>query len=218
MNQTFYASPPKLREALYVLSTEQDVPDARLLDDVVRRYPEFGEELTEFAIAIALDALRGEHVVEHAEGTIDPGSVTLAVSRAMSHFQNRLHAMTAGDAKASSKSMHFSDAPNPFSGMTRSEFRDFASRINANAVFVGKLRDRHIEPSTMTLGFQTRVADELNAPLEVVVAHFGALQAAPVGQFYKAERKPVIGARQSFEEAVRRSGMSEAQQEYLLEL
>ena len=66
MSQTLNASPRALREALYVLSTEQDVPDAKLLDDVVRRYPQFGEELTEFAIAIAVDALRGERVVEDA--------------------------------------------------------------------------------------------------------------------------------------------------------
>ena len=48
----------------------------------------------------------------------------------------------------------------------------FAGRLNANAVFVGKLRDRQIDPATMTPGFQKRVADELKAPLDVVVAHF----------------------------------------------
>ena len=218
MNQTLHASPRALREALYVLSTEQDVPDARLLDDVVRRYPEFGEELTEFAIAIAVDALRGERAVEDAEGAIDPSAVSPAVSRAMSHFQNRLHAVTAGAAEATSTSGDVADAPNPFSSLTRSEYRAFASRLNANAVFVGKLRDRQIEPSTMTPGFQRRVADELNAPLDVVVAHFAARQAAPTGQFFKAEGKPSTGTRQSFEEAVRSSGLSEAQQKYLLEL
>ena len=70
----------------------------------------------------------------------------------------------------------------------------------------------------MTLGFQRRVADELDAPLDLVVAHFAARQAASAGQFFKAEGKPSTGTRQSFEEAVRSSGLSEAQQEYLLEL
>lgn len=217
MNQTLYASPRKLREALYVLSIEQDVPDARLLDDVVRRYPEFGHELTEFAIAIAVDALSGERLVEHAESVIDLNTVSPAVSRAMSYFQNRLHAVTAGKAEATSASVRFGDAPNPFSRMTRRQFRDFASRINASTVFVTKLRDRQIEPSTMPPGFQERVADELNVPREVVVAHFAGRQAAPAGQLYKAEGKPVTGARQSFEEAVKKSGMSEAQQERWLE-
>ena len=218
MNQTLCASPRALREALYVLSTEKDVPDAKLLDDVVRRYPGFGEELTEFAIAIAVDALRGERVVEDAEGAIDPSAVSPAVSRAISHFQNRLHAVTAGAAEATSRSADVDDAPNPFLSLTRSEFRAFASRLNANAVFVAKLRDRQIEPNTMTTGFHKRVADELNAPLDVVVTHFAARQAAPSGQFFKAVSKPAAGTRQSFATAVRTSGLSEARQEYLLEL
>src|SRR3546814_3540769 len=92
MSQTPDATPRALREAFYVLSTAQDVPDARLLDDIVRQYPQFGQELTEFAIAIAVDALRGDRIVEAAEVAIDPTVVSQAVSRAMSHFQNRLHA------------------------------------------------------------------------------------------------------------------------------
>ena len=218
MNQTLRGSPRALREALYVLSTEQDVPDAQLLDDVVRRYPEFGEELAEFAIAIAVDALRGDRVVEDAEGAIDPSAVSPAVSRAMSHFQNRLHAVTTGAAEARSTRVDIADAPNPFSGLPRNEFRAFAARLNANTVFVGKLRDRQIDPATMTLGFQRRVADELKAPLDVVVAHFASRQGASTGQFFKAEDKPSTGAQQSFEEAVRSSGLNEAQQKFLLEL
>ena len=218
MSQTINASPRALREALYVLSTEQDVPDAKLLDDVVRRYPQFGEELTEFAIVIAVDALRGERVVEDAEAAIDPSAVSPAVSRAMSHFQNRLHAVTAGAAEARSTRADVAGAPNPFSGLPRNEFRAFAARLNANAVFVGKLRDRQIDPATITTSFQRRVADELKAPLDVVVAHFAARQAAPTGQFFKAEGKPSTGAQQSFEEAVKSSGLNEAQQKFLLEL
>ena len=136
----------------------------------------------------------------------------------MSHFQNRLHAVTAGAAEARSTRADVADAPNPFSGLPRNEFRAFAARLNANAVFIGKLRDRQIDPATMTPGFQRRVADELKAPLDVVVAHFAARQAAPTGQFFKAEGKPSTGAQQSFEEAVRSSGLNEAQQKFLLEL
>ena len=220
MSQTVNASPRALREAFYVLSIAQDVPDAKLLDDVVRRYPQFSEELTEFAIAIAVDALGGERAVETAEAAIDPSVVSAAVSRAMSHFQNRLHGLTTGasathGATALSKGM---DAPNPFLGLPRNEFRALAERLNANGVFVGKLRDRQIDPGTMTLGFQERVADELRVPLDVVAAHFAAEQVVPARQFYKAEGKPLTSARQTFEEAVRNSGLSEAQQRSLLDL
>lgn len=217
MTQTLDATPRALREAYYVLSTAQDVPDAKLLDDIVRQYPQFGEELTVFAIAIAVDALRSDRAVEAAEAAIDPTAISPAVSRAMSHFQNRLHAHTTRAPEV--KSAHqFAAAANPFVGLSRSEYRAFAARLNANAVFVGKLRDRQIDPSTMTPGFQAQVAKELTAPLDVVVAHFSARQAAPQGQFFKAEGKPTTGTQQSFEEAVRNSGLSEAQQTFLLEL
>lgn len=218
MSQTLSASPRALREAFYTLSTAQAIPDAKLLDDLVRQYPHFGGELTEFAISIAVDALRGDRVVEAAEAAIDPSAVSPAVSRAMSHFQNRLHAVTAGAAQPVSSPTNVTDAPNPFIGIPRSEFRAFAGRLNANAVFVGKLRDRQIDPTTMTPGFRKQVADELKAPLNVVVAHFAARQAISAGQFFKADGKPSTGAQQSFEEAVKSSGLSEEQQRYLLGL
>ena len=103
MSQTLNASPHSLREAFYALSVAQDIPDAKLLDDIVRRYPEFGEELTEFAIALAIDALRSERVTEAAEAALDPSVVSPAVSRAISHFQNRLHAVTVGARVAEAK-------------------------------------------------------------------------------------------------------------------
>ena len=220
MNLTISASPHELREAMYFLSTEQDVPDAKLLDDVVRRYPEFEEELTEFAIVIAIDALRGEQIVEEVDEEIDPNKVSPAVSRAMSYFQNRLHAVTmsADVAKQGITGASFTDTPNPFLSLPRKEFRDFAARLNANTVFVGKLRDRQIDPSTISQGFKEKVADELTVPLDVVVAHFAARQSASSRRLFKAENKPSIGVQQSFKEAVRSSGLSEAQQEYLLEL
>lgn len=218
MNQNPDSNPRALREAFYAISMAQDVPDARLLDDVIRRYPQFGEELTDFAIAIAVDALCGDRLVEGAEVAIATNTVSPAVSRAMSHFQNRLHSAMAGANKTESTRANLVDATNPFLGLSRDEFRAVATRLQANAVFVGKLRDRLIDPATMTLGFQTRVAEELKVPHNVMMSHFTARQVAPTQQFFKAEGKPSTGTQQSFEEAVKSSGLSEAQQKFLLEL
>jgi len=220
MNQTHNDSPRALREALYVLSVAQDVPDAKLLDDVIRRYPQFSEELTEFAIAVAVDALQGECVIGATEVAVDPSIVSPAVSRAMSHFQNRLHRVTTGvrvieHGNPIAKGV---SAANPFLGLPRNDFRAFAERLNANNVFVGKLRDRQIDPSTMSLGFQKRLADELRVPLDIVAAHLAAEPVVSARQFYKAEGKPSIGGRQTFEEAVRNSGLTEVQQRSLLAL
>jgi len=220
MSQTVNAGSHSLRDAFYALSIAQDVPDAKLLDDIVRRYPDFGEELTEFAIALAIDALRGERVSDAAEAALDPRVVSPAVSRAISHFQNRLHAVTVAASETETKpaTAASAEASNPFVALPRQEFRALAERLNANAVFVGKLRDRQIDPRTMTSGFQRRVAEELKAPLEAVVAHFAASQSAPARQFFKAESKPSAGGQQTFEDAVRSCGLTEAQQQALLEL
>jgi hypothetical protein len=111
------------------------------------------------------------------------------------------------------------DAINPFVSLSREDFRGFARRLDANSVFVAKMRDRQIKPETLTPGFRKRVADELRAPLDVVVAHFAAAQAGAASpQFYKADGKPNNGGCQTFEEAVRSSGLSEAQQSALLAL
>lgn len=220
MNPIHTASPPRLRDALYTLATAKAVPDAALLDDLVRRYPQFSSELTDYAVAIAIDALRGNTAVEAAEAARDPLVMSPTVSRAMSRFQNRLHAVSdQGDASTSAPQPSGADAPNPFVALSRDEFRAFARRLDANSVFVAKLRDRQIDPTTLTPGFRQRVADDLRVPLHVVVAHFAATQGAVArSQFYKADGKPTNGGRQRFEEAAQSSGLSEAQQRALLAL
>lgn len=159
-------SEPSLRDALYALSVAKAVPDATLLDDMVRRYPQFGDELTDYAIVIAVDALRSNAVVDVAEAVRNPMVPSPAVSRAMSRFQNRLYAVSEplNLAVASSRTPS-TDAVNPFALLTRYDFRDFAMRLDVNDVFVAKLRDRQIEPDTLTPGFRQRVADDLRAPL-----------------------------------------------------
>lgn len=221
MNTTLTAGEPLLREALYELSIAKHMPDAQVLDDVVRRYPQFAEEITDFAVELALDALRGEAAADAAEAAVDPSNVSPVVSRAMSRFHNRLHAVRQEAGKVSTERALPSDpVDNPFAGLDRKKFRAFAKQIGANSVFVAKLRDRQIEPDTITDGFKCRVAEELDVPLNAVVAHFavpsGPTNASP--QFFKADDKPSHDRRQSFEDAVRNSGLTDEQQQCLLSL
>ena len=107
---------------------------------------------------------------------------------------------------------------NPFAALDRSGLRHIGQRLNVSNVFIMKLRDRQIDENTMTEGFQRRVAEELGASLDVVVAHFaGQAQIQPEVHF-KADKKPEAGAKQTFEEAVRSSGLTTEQQAYLLGL
>lgn len=197
--------PLSLRDAKYYLALCKPSPDAELLDEVVRRFPEHAGELTEFAIDLALDS-----AAESEDQRVEPSNETSpAVSKAISRFQNRLYA---------EKNAAASPRPNPFASMKREELRAFAKNINANLPFVMKLRDRQIQPETITEGFRRRVGEELNVPIELLTAHFAELPGMHTGARFKSDKSPEVGARQSFEEAVRTSALSPEQREFLLKL
>lgn len=219
MIHTSQASASLLREAFYELSLAKHVPDADLLDELVRRYPQFADELTNFAIELAVDALHDKIGANAAEPVVDISHVSPAVSRAMSRFQNRLHSVRLKTALTTPPALSTEPAPNPFAVLKREEFRAFAQRIGANTVFVAKLRDRQVELETIPQRFQQMIADELSAPLDVIIAHFAASSGtSSTQQFFKAEGKPNRIQRQSFEDAVRSSGLSDNQQQLLLRL
>jgi hypothetical protein len=213
-----------LQDALYTLAIEKAVPDAAVLDDIIRTYPQFAEELTDFAIDIAIDSFRNQAREKDSPALrAHLGEVSPAVSRAMSRFQNRLHSLQTTPLSSPSNEDALAvglglAAGNPFAQLSREEFRGLAQRLDVNTVFVAKLRDRQIQPNTIPVKFQNALANEMRAPLGLVIAHLGATQAAPQGQFFKAEGKPQTSAQQTFEEAVRCSGLSQNQQDGLLRL
>jgi len=200
-----------LQDAFYALSLAKPMPDAEVLDELVRLYPEFGAQLTEMAVELALDALAGE---EEDDSAISTAEVNDLVLKAMSRFHNRLHAVKAETARTKAQL----EPLNPFAALSTTEMRALGQRLNANTVFVLKLRDRLIDVTTMTEGFKRRVAEELTAPFELVAAHFASRPTVGVRAHFKADQKPEAMRKQSFEEAVRSSGLDEEQQRYLLSL
>lgn len=205
-----------LEEVLYQFSFAKPEPDAELIDEFVRRYPEYAAPITDLAVSIVLDAARGAD--EDAENDAEP-SVSQAVSLAMSRFQNRLYEVRrtkpAPQATVSAKA---GPVENPFSTLDRAAFRALAARMHCNTVFLGMLRDRDIDPKTIRGGFTRRLAEEMSVPPELLAAHFAAEQTVPHRQSYKADEKPRVGGKVSFDEAVRSCGLSEEQQAYLLGL
>jgi hypothetical protein len=148
----------------------------------------------------------------------DPDAISPVVSRVMSQFQNRLfeisqkRAATEAPARAATASI-----TNPFTALDREEFRALATRLDMNTVLLSKLRDRTLEPATIPKGFSRYVAEEMDEDFEAMSAHlYAPPELPPARQYYKAEGKPNVHARQSFEEAVRGSGLSEERQRRLL--
>jgi hypothetical protein len=212
MTSTRPRRPTPLRNVLYELALAKPAPDAALVDEFVRHYPEYASELTAYAIELALDAIAARN-----EPVDQPSAVTApSVSRAMSRFHNRLHAVRKEtDAEAAKAA---STVENPFAKLTRDAIRALAQGLQANTVFVMKLRDRHISLETMTEGFLRRLADELGVRLENIVAHFAAPAYIQSSAQFKAETKPEAGEKQTFEEAVRSCGLTPEQQHSLLHL
>lgn len=224
MIQTHNTSIPSIADALYALSLEGRIPDAKLLDDVARRYPEYATQLTEFVIELVLDRLH-DNVMESEKANPDTDELGIspAVSRAMSRFQNRLYSVKkAGEVGTECDSLANESitAFNPFTRLNRNEFRQLVTELDANVAFVTKLRDRQIDTEKMTDGFRKEVAEKLDVTKDVLVAHFNAPQnrVSAGRQFFKAVEKPSTEKRQSFKEAVRSSGLSERQQQRLMSL
>jgi hypothetical protein len=212
MTDTLYRSPVPLRDILYEFSIAKDVPDAELLDEFTRRYPEYATTLTEFAIEIVQESVNADQTAEPA---VDTTTVSPAVSRAMSKFQNALYARRSAEAATAE---HAVAAENPFAALNREAFRALARDLNANPVFLCKLRDRQISPSTMSEGFRRFVAETMKIGLDVLTAFLAGGAPRLQMQFFKANSKPEAGSQQSFEDAVRSSDLSGEQQEFLLSL
>ena len=201
-----------LDDILHELALAKRVPDPAILDDFVRRYPEHAEALTTFAIELALDSS-----LEKAADVNQAASSSETVSKAMSHFHNELYTVKAEASKQESGAPP-TLPPNPFATLDRAGIRTLGERLHANSLFVIKLRDRHIREDTVTPGFRRLLANELDVPVELITAHLALPSAVPTHAHFKAEDKPAAPTKQTFEEAVRGSGLSPEDQLRLLTL
>lgn len=199
-------------DVLYALALAMPTPDPKTLDEFVRRHPQHAAALTEFAVQLALnpDPIGDEEGDEAADGAVSP-----AVSRAISHFQNVSFEL---------EKKGLPEAPtafaNPFASLSTDAFRAYAATLGANSIFVMKLRDGRIEPDSIAArpGFCRVAADGLNVPIEALMAHVRLGPTVSTQQLHKSDSKPVAQKRETFEEAVRSSGLTPEQQRHLLEL
>jgi hypothetical protein len=204
-----------LRDAMYAMSLAQRAPDAELLEQFVRRYPKHAEALTNFAIELTLDAL--EHGDEEVEAPEEPEAISPVVSRVMSQFQNGLFGIAQERVAQRFKQIAHAPPTNPFASLERKDYRALASHLDINTAMLSKLRDRQIEPATIPRAFCGYVADGLDEDIDALCAHFRAPpEVAPMLQHFKSKAKPNVSLQQSFQEAVRNSGLSEEQQRRLL--
>lgn len=206
---------------LYALALAMPTPDPKTLDDFVRRHPQHAAALTEFAVELALNAQSvGD---EGGDETVD-GAVSPAVSRAISHFQNVSFELEKNALPGDLEKKGLPETPksfgNPFGSLSTEGFRAYAATLGANSIFVMKLRDGRIEPESIYArpGFCRVVAGGLNIPVEALMAHVRSGPTVSAQQLHKSDSKPVADKRETFEEAVRSSGLTPEQQQRLLDM
>ena len=210
------ATQTSLRDAMYAMSLAKAVPDAELLDEFARLYPKYADALTEFAIELAINSLM--HRSDEEDVPADADAISSVVSRVMSQFENQLYERRQARAATPPARAATASVENPFAALDRQGFRSLASKLDVNNAFLSKLRDRTIEPISIPKAYCRHLAEEMDQDAEAMIAHlYGPQESVAAGrQLYKAEGKPTATARQSFEEAVKTSGLSEEQKRRLL--
>lgn len=210
------ATQTSLRDAMYAMSLAKAVPDAELLDEFARLYPQYADALTEFAIELAIDSLM--HRSDEEDVPADADAISSVVSRVMSQFENQLYERRQARAATPPARAATASVENPFVALDRQGFRALVSQLDVNNAFLSKLRDRTIEPISIPTAYCLHLAQEMDEDAEAMAAHLYAPQESVAAgrQLYKADGKPAATARQSFEEAVKTSGLSKEQQRRLL--
>jgi hypothetical protein len=208
-------SPEPLRDVLYRFSLAKEIPDADLLDEFVRLYPDYAETLTDFAVQLVVESKQSKTAEAHVPETL----VSPAVSRAMSRFQSALHSAKTGRVLSHTAEATTAPAVTPFANLGREEFRRIAKELQANSHFLCLVRDGMIVFITMSPGFLLALAAAGRGSLNDVADYLRTRKpVVAAGQFCKADDKPQAGTQITFEEAVKRSGLTPEQQKFLLSL
>lgn len=106
----------------------------------------------------------------------------------------------------------------PFEMLSPAQLKGLAAHLNANSIFVTRLKDRLIDTAGMSEGFISAIATFLSDSFENVRASLARPPQIAAGTAFKAKGKPTAVPKQSFEEALKASGLTQVQQDQLRKL
>jgi hypothetical protein len=189
-------------DVLHKFSAESN-QDADTLARYLKRYPQYREALIDLSIEIFIAPKFDEMAAEKF-----PGDKS---NQAWSKFQSLLS--PTDPASAAPRPMD-----NPLSNLSDEHFRELASELNVNRLFLSRLRDCSIQVATIPQRFLSVVAQALTVSVKELTS---ALEAPPVvasGLRHKASGKPRVGGKITFDEALASSTLSDVQQAALREM
>lgn len=187
-------------------------PKPAILEAYCRQYPQYARELTDYALEWLIDEAMAS--TEVASDTAVNRSSPL-VSRAISRLYDRIHERETGKEVATRLSGQ--QAVNPFEGLPLPRTRAIRDELGINTPLFAKFRNRLIDSNTVPSLFLERFARLLGCTMDEFCNYLRLPPMVHVGAAYKAEGKPSVTERkESFEDAVRSSSLSEKQKQALL--
>ncbi|QBR02492.1 hypothetical protein [Paraburkholderia pallida] len=206
-------SSPVLREVLMQFSVEQDIPDRRLLDFYVEKYPQFEHQLKSLASQLMDDSLSTD-ACEDEKNNIDSHDIEEA-ALAVSLFQTRFFEETGrifGQSEEDATTIE-----NRLGSLAKQAYRNLASKLCINTLVLNQLRDREIDAKTIPQRFVQRFACEMHSSVEAILRFLNLPPVISPMASFKANDKPRSETKESFEQALKNSGMSEEQIRSLLD-
>ena len=206
---------PELQDVFQEFLLLADTPDAGTLEAMVAKYPQFSAQLTDFAVEWAMqDLLPGGPVGDLIEdsdglGAELPSSADGGMSATVAAAMDRLHARLDAVPPAHR---------DPFKDRSPEDLHRLGSRLGLDKTLVAKLRDRRIEAETVPDSLRSGLADELEVPLDAVIAHLQRPPVLSMGASFKAEGKPEAVGKEPFAQAVERSRLQPEEKRALLDV
>ena len=193
---------PTLDDALNTYVEMNNRPTAENLKEWVRRYPQFREDLSEFAVAWA------EELILPTAAEIGAEVEKVLVDRAMSHVLNVSYSRDL-------ETLRETTTDDPVHSLTGDANRvgtkpaELARVCRLDLGLLSKLNSRQIQPWTIPAELVGMLADQLNKTVAALKIFLAGPPRAAIGKAYLSRGKPTASPQQSFAEAVQQSSLSD---------
>lgn len=181
--------------------TREDVLDAFAVEEV------FGRETLE------------RYLRDYPQFAMDLVDLSRELSRATREDEGPLSAMDEAAIEAAWK-RHVEAAPkvitDPFEGISVDQLRSMAKQLDVPRQVITAFRERRVDIPSVPRRFLAKLAASMNAVLEQLVIALSSPLVPSSVRSYKADEKPLISERVSFDQILTEAGVSKEKRASLL--
>ncbi|MHB1926161.1 MAG: hypothetical protein ACYCRD_02710 [Leptospirillum sp.] len=192
---------------------EAGTPKPAILDAYCKQYPQYAHELTDYALEwLIRDSIAGSS--KECSEVVNASSSQL-VSRAISRLYDRINER---DLMRDTTTRNFDNHSHDiFQGLTVVRVRAIRDALGIDTPLFTMFRNRLIDPETIPRPFLDRLTRLLECSAEEVIAYLRLPSMVHAKASFKANEKPAITSKkESFEEAIHASSLSEERKQALL--